>query len=99
MAGRKLRSLFLLWFGLCVYALPVYPQAAQEETLAGPDTHEMGQGSHGYIFGDRGGARTRLLKRVVRFDFQYISDSLWNIKSDQKVRLANWQASLEPETW
>ena len=26
----------------------------------------------------------------VRFDFQYISDSLWNIKSEQKERLASW---------
>jgi porin len=26
----------------------------------------------------------------VKFDFQYISDSLWNIKSEQKERLASW---------
>jgi len=26
----------------------------------------------------------------VRFDFQYISDSLWNVKSDQKERFASW---------
>jgi hypothetical protein len=26
----------------------------------------------------------------VRFDFQYISDSLWNVESDQRERLASW---------
>jgi porin len=31
-----------------------------------------------------------LLERGVRFDFQYISDSLWNLKSDQPQRFASW---------
>jgi carbohydrate-selective porin OprB len=30
------------------------------------------------------------LERGVRFDFQYISDSLWNLKSDQPERFASW---------
>jgi carbohydrate-selective porin OprB len=40
--------------------------------------------------GDWGGVRSRLAERGVQFDFQYISDSLWNLKSKQKERLASW---------
>jgi porin len=64
--------------------------AAQEETLSGPDSHETGEGPHGHLFGNWGGERSRLLERGVRFDFQYISDSLWNLKSEQKERFASW---------
>jgi carbohydrate-selective porin OprB len=90
MYSRQLPFLFLLWFVLCVFALPAYSQAAQEETLSGPDSHETGQGPHGHLFGYWGGERTRLEEKGVNFDLQYISDSLWNIKSEQKERLANW---------
>ncbi len=88
--GRKLCFLFLLWCGLYVFPFPVHSQTLQEETLSGPDSHETGQGPHGHLFGDWGGERTRLLERGVRFDFQYISDSLWNIKSEQRERFASW---------
>jgi porin len=81
---------FLLWCGLCFFAFPVQAQTQQDETLSGPDSHETGQGPDGHLFGDWGGERTRLLERGVRFDFQYISDSLWNIKSEQKERFASW---------
>jgi porin len=90
MYGRQLRFLFLLWCALCVFAFPAHSQALQEETLGGPDSHETGQGPHGHLFGDWGGERTRLLERGVRFDFQYVSDSLWNLKSEQKERFASW---------
>jgi signal transduction histidine kinase len=69
---------------LCLFVARAYSQEAQEETLGGPDSHETGQGPHGHLFGEWGGERTRLLERGVRFDFQYVSDSLWNIKSEQK---------------
>jgi porin len=82
--------LFLLWFGLCIFAAPAPCQVTQEETLSGPDSHETGQGPHGHLLGDWGGVRSNLLERGVRFDLQYISDSLWNIKSEQKERLASW---------
>jgi carbohydrate-selective porin OprB len=62
----------------------------KEETLSGPDTHETGTGPHGHLFGDWGGERSRLEEKGVNFDLQYISDSLWNIKSEKKERLANW---------
>ena len=34
--------------------------------------------------------RTRLQQRRVKVDLQYVSDSLWNIKSEQKERFASW---------
>ncbi len=90
MYNRRLSFLFFFSSVLCVFALPAYSQTAQEETLSGPDSHETGQGPHGHLFGDWDGKRTRLEEKGVNFDLQYISDSLWNIKSEQKERLANW---------
>src|SRR6266853_1828521 len=90
MHGAQLRFLFLLWFGLYVFAFPVHSQTEQQEPVPGPDSHETGQGPHGHLFGDWGGERTRLQKRGVSFDFQYVSDSLWNLKSVQKERFASW---------
>ena len=90
MYGRHLRFLFLLWCGLCVFTFSAHSQTAQEEPLPGPDSHETGQGPHGHLFGDWGGERTRLQKRGVSFRFQYVSDSLWNLKSVQKERFASW---------
>jgi len=75
---------------VCVFAVPLGAQNDQGETLGGPDSHETGQGPHGHLFGEWGGERTRLLERGVRFDFQYVSDSLWNIESPQKERFASW---------
>ena len=34
--------------------------------------------------------RARLQDHGVSFDFQYVSDSLWNLKSEQKERFASW---------
>ena len=82
--------LVLLLFCACIFAAPAYSQIAQEETLGGPDSHETGLGPHGHLFGEWDGARSRLLERGVKFDLQYISDSLWNIKSNQKERFASW---------
>src|SRR5258708_23121581 len=84
------KLVYVMWAALCLYLARAYSQEAQEETLGGPDSHETGQGPHGHLFGEWGGERTRLLERGVKFDFQYISDSLWNIKSQQKERLASW---------
>jgi porin len=92
---QKRPILFLLWCVFSVFAFPAYSQILQEETLSGPDSHETGQGPHGHLFGNWGGERTRLLERGVRFDFQYVSDSLWNIKSEQKERFASWNRFRE----
>jgi len=84
------KFIFIAWVALCAILGRATPQAGLEETLSGPDSHETGQGPHGHLFGDWGGVRTKLFDRGVRFDFQYISDSLWNIKSQQKERFASW---------
>lgn len=85
-----IKHALLAWATLCVCAARADSQTKLEETLTGPDSHETGQGPHGHLFGEWGGERTRLLDRGVRFDFQYISDSLWNLKSEQKERFASW---------
>jgi hypothetical protein len=81
MYGQQLRLLFLLGYGLCVFVFPARSQTTQEEPLPGPDSHETGQGPHGHLFGEWGGVRTRLQEHGIKFDFQYVSDSLWNLKT------------------
>jgi carbohydrate-selective porin OprB len=81
--------LILYFVGFLILASTLYAQP-QEETLSGPDSHETGQDTHGHLLGDWRGERSRLLERGVRFDFQYISDTLWNIESDKKERSAVW---------
>ena len=88
--GLPCELVFLVWVVLCFFAARAYSQTGIGETLSGPDSHETGQGPHGHLLGDWGGERSRLLERGVRFDFQYISDSLWNIKSEQQERFASW---------
>src|SRR5580692_10600639 len=78
---------FVVWVALSILAVNA---VAQEETLSGPDSHETGEGPHGHLLGDWDGERSRLLERGVSFDFQYISDSLSNIKSHQPARFASW---------
>src|ERR1700733_7255231 len=75
---------------LCVLVQTARSQTMQEETLSGPDSHETGEGPHGHLFGDWDGERSRLSERGVSFDFQYISDSLSNIKSQQPDRFASF---------
>ena len=86
-----LRIVILLTTGFLTLILAASSRSqVQEETLSGPDSHETGQGPHGHLFGNWGGERSRLMERGVRFDFQYISDSLWNLKSVQRERFASW---------
>ena len=87
---QMLRSACLLASALCLFAVRGSAQNQMDETLGGPDSHETGQGPHGHLFGDWGGERSRLLDRGVRFDFQYVSDSLWNLVSVQPERFASW---------
>jgi porin len=89
--GVSLRTLVLLLFCLSIFATPALPQGSGElEEPPGPDSHETGQGPHGHLLGTWGGERTRLEKRGVKFDFQYVSDSLWNLESVQPDRFASW---------
>jgi porin len=91
MNARMLGTAFLACFGFFTLVAPVCLQGQRpEETLSGPDSHETGQGPHGHLFGQWGGARTRLEQRGVHFDFQYVSDSLSNIAGDKKERFKSW---------
>ena len=85
-----MKRLFLLWIGCCIFLTSPHPLLAQDQPLSGPDSHETGQGPHGHLFGVWGGERTRLLERGVSFDLQYVSDSLWNLKSEQSEEFASW---------
>jgi porin len=91
-ASLRLISLILfpLLIGLCLHLAPAYSQEQQGETLVGPDSPETGQGPHGHLLGTWGGERTRLQERGVKFDLQYVSDSLWNLESEQPERFASW---------
>jgi porin len=90
MQRRTSKLVLVVWAAFCLFTARAHCQTGLGETLSGPDSHETGQGPHGHLLGEWNGKRTRLLQRGVRFDFQYISDSLWNIKSEQKERLASW---------
>ncbi len=90
LCGQQRRFLFCLCASVCLFVFPARSQTAQQEPLPGPDSHETGQGPHGHLFGTWGGERTRLEERGVSFDFQYVSDSLWNLKSVQPERFASW---------
>ena len=90
MLGRYWCALCFVWAALGVLSVSAFGQDTQGATLSGPDSHETGEGPHGHLLGDWGGERSKLLERGVRFDFQYISDSLWNLKSEQKERFASW---------
>src|SRR5271163_1268088 len=78
----------VMWAALCLFMARAYSQEVQEETLGGPDSHETGQGPHGHLLGEWGRERPRLLERGVKFDFQYVSDSLWNVSGAEEERLA-----------
>jgi len=73
-------------------------QAAQEETLSGPDSHETALRPSQYLLGDWAGVRSYLLERGVRFHLQYISDSLSNVVSDRNARFVPGIASEEQST-
>jgi porin len=75
-----------LW--LCSIALPAYSQSGGQETLSGGDSHEVSGPDRGFLFGDWGGERGRLQELGVDFDLHYISDSLWNLESEQTARAA-----------
>jgi porin len=44
----------------------------------------------GHLFGDWGGKRSQFEEHGITFDFQYVADHLWNIKSEQPERFASW---------
>jgi carbohydrate-selective porin OprB len=86
----NLKASMSLLASLCIFAFPAEIATAQDTDLRGPDAHEIIQGLNGHLLGDWGGKRSQWEERGVDFDFHYITDSLWNIESLQKERLASW---------
>ena len=81
------------WFLLLCCSVVPSPAQSQDgvnESLSGPDTHERNAKDRDHLFGEWDGERQRLRERGVDFDLQYLSDSLWNLRSVQKDRLAMW---------
>jgi porin len=87
---RRFSLLGLLACSFAVLTPPVCCQAPDGRSLPGPDAHDSPQGLNGHLTGEWGGARSSLKERGVDFDFEYISDSLWNVKSDRAEHLASW---------
>jgi porin len=85
---RARRNGVLIGFGCFVMVATAYSQVGPDETLAGPDSHETGQGPHGHLLGDWHGMRSCLSERGVTFDFQYVSDSLANVAGEKADRFA-----------
>jgi len=86
----RMRFGFLIGYWVLITVASLHGQTQLEDKLSGPDTHEVLEGPHRHLLGEWGGERTRLLERGVGFDFQYITDTLWNIKSEQKQRVASF---------
>ena len=61
-----------------------------EEHLPGSDRSEHTAAAQEHLFGDWGGARSRLLERGLKLGLLYAGDQLWNLRSRQKERLAVW---------
>lgn len=87
--ARRSAAVLLAWVAPCLLMGRSYSQV-DEETLSGPDSHETGEGRHGHLLGEWGGLRSHLLDRGVKFDIQYITDSLSNIEGDREARYASW---------
>jgi porin len=85
-----LRTFFLAGSGLYLIVSPGRSQSTEAENLSGADRHELTRAQRKYLFGDWAGRRSQLEELGVAFDLRYISDSLWNVKSDQPERLAMW---------
>jgi len=95
MSVRLLGTVAMLLAALCAHARTACSQessrpAAHEDTLGGPDSHGTSQGLPQYLLGDWGGGRERLLARGVRFDLQYVSDSLGNVEGGKTDHFYVW---------
>ena len=86
------RSVQLLPLLVCFLVFPLRAQQERQgsEALSGADAHERTPQDRGHFFGESHGERQRLLERGVNIDLQYISDSLWNLRSVRKESLASW---------
>ncbi len=84
---RLLRALML---SMCLCCIGVASGQVNEERLAGSDKNEHETAKQEHLFGDWGGARSKLLERGFKLDLLYAGDQLWNLHSAQEERLAVW---------
>ena len=79
---------------LCACLILLCPRLASSQaevindTLAGADKSEHAPEDQPHLLGHWNGKRLKLLQRGVNFNLEYVSDSLWNVQSIQKERLA-----------
>ena len=83
----------VIWtVSICLVVLCRGPATAQSgvinDTLAGADKGEHAPEDQPHFFGSWNGERERLLQRGFNLNVEYVSDSLWNVQSAQKERLA-----------
>src|SRR5215468_2565045 len=90
MRGSRGSLVILACIASGISTAPTHSQIYREETLSGPDSHEITSSDQAYLFGDWDGTRTRLREQGVRFDFFYASDTLWGFESQQKGKFASW---------
>jgi len=88
--AKAARPVLLVAIGVCVCGSPAYSQTGGGETLSCPGNYDIRVGSQAHLLGDWCGERTRLEQRGVRFDFQYVSDTLWGFKTQQNSQFASW---------
>jgi porin len=84
------RPFLLVVIGLCVFGSPAYSQTGEGKTSSCPGNYDLRVGSQSHLLGNWCGERTLLEQRGVRFDFQYVSDTLWGFKSQQNSQFASW---------
>src|SRR5271169_5784529 len=87
MIWQKLSLAVLVLVAVQGVTAPAFSQVAIGETS---DNREIGHEPNGHLFRGWEGERMRLQERGVTFDFQYISDTLANLKSERRERLTNW---------
>jgi hypothetical protein len=90
--------LLLILLLLCVSCEQATAQTSSRQALSGPNQNELGPKMQGHLFGDWGGKRSQFEEHGITFDFQYVADHLWNIKSEQPERFASWNRFAEQST-
>jgi len=78
------------WLALLLLTPAVLQAQTTDDTLAGANTSEHRPEDQPHLFGNWNGERGRFSNRGINFDLQYVSDSLWNIRSVKQERLAVW---------
>ncbi len=75
---------------VCLFAFRLVRRQRNRNRFPARTVTKQVRARTGTSSGQWGGERTRLQERGVTFDFQYVSDSLWDLKSVQPERFASW---------